>query len=639
MLRLSALAVLFSALVTSSQAQSQEAPVVEPAASQDPKADLVQIETQVKLTKYKSLLEEIAKLELELASVVYVDPKDAEQSEPLLFQKRHRLEKLKAEATTTREQLGTLDVPLTNEQLAKNEAESKLWHETMEKFNGLVKEQKWREAEQLANEMASKFGSEDALVQGMLWTSINGERKVQGLAPLIRETSAPDAMTPVIKLYSLKDALPKADNEVPVFVDVLTQCISAAIEPGGTESSKAKLVYDTENERLLVVASKPQQQLVAAILKRVNKTTKVEPPKTTTSALETEARQAMTAFQNRLAWTKRFKIVSISRYTRKDVGRIEDRSILASDGKQIVHRFTSDMLDKPAGFVARSLTTFGLHTGDSFLGGTCITGQPMKTGGFTQKDEEERKWGLMERSCRKLDGFRAGNEGLTVVELLLKAKEIAVTKEMLGEVPCFRVSSKDEWGTTEAWIESNGENRLLQWESRKERGNKFSGRQHGEHRDTANYESTVERVTGIQYQEIDGVPVAVRGTVVHVVTPNGRQEEHFSTEIERTSIVLEPDFSEESDFEPPFEQAARITDWDSTNPDEYFRWRSGKLGERQNAEIQLQTLLKLFPVADANNDGWLTQYEARECFPDADVNDDGKVTPVEIRNYLAKQKN
>jgi len=164
-------------------------------------------------------------------------------------------------------------VPLTKEQLAKNEAESKLWHETMEKFNGLIKEKKWREAEALANEMATKFGFEDALVQGMLRVSVNGERQIQGLAPLIRETDAPDRKTPFIKLYSLKEVLPKADNEVPVFVDVLTECISAAIEPVGTEKSESKLVYDEENKRLAVVASKPQHQLVASILKRLNKTT------------------------------------------------------------------------------------------------------------------------------------------------------------------------------------------------------------------------------------------------------------------------------------------------------------------------------------------------------------------------------
>ena len=107
-------------------------------------------------------------------------------------------------------------------------------------------------------------------------------------------------------------------------------------------------------------------------------------------------------------------------------------------------------------------------------------------------------------------------------------------------------------------------------------------------------------------------------------------------EIERTSLVLQPDFSDESVFEPPFAEGARITDWESKNPDDHFRWRAGKLGERQNSETQLQSLLKLYPNADANKDGWLTQKEVRDRFPDADANGDGNVTAVEIRNYLAK---
>jgi hypothetical protein len=66
---------------------------------------------------------------------------------------------------------------------------------------------------------------------------------------------------------------------------------------------------------------------------------------------------------------------------------------------------------------------------------------------------------------------------------------------------------------------------------------------------------------------------------------------------------------------------------------------AGKLEDRPKAEIQLQSLLKLYPTADADKDGWLTQKEVRDHFPDADADGDGKVTPVEARNYLAKQKN
>ncbi len=52
--------------------------------------------------------------------------------------------------------------------------------------------------------------------------------------------------------------------------------------------------------------------------------------------LDADARQAMSTHQNRLVWTNRFKFDSIRRYTHKEVGRVEERSTLASDGKRFV---------------------------------------------------------------------------------------------------------------------------------------------------------------------------------------------------------------------------------------------------------------------------------------------------------------
>ncbi len=108
--------------------------------------------------------------------------------------------------------------------------------------------------------------------------------------------------------------------------------------------------------------------------------------------LDADARQAMSTHQNRLVWTNRFKFDSIRRYTHKEVGRVEERSTLASDGKRFVHRHQSLNLDQPADFFGRSLTSFALYTGDSFMGGTCLTGQPMKTGGYSRQNAEEHAW-------------------------------------------------------------------------------------------------------------------------------------------------------------------------------------------------------------------------------------------------------
>ncbi len=100
---------------------------------------------------------------------------------------------------------------------------------------------------------------------------------------------------------------------------------------------------------------------------------------------------------------------------------------------------------------------------------------------------------------------------------------------------------------------------------------------HGEHRDTSNYESSGVRITGIEYREIDGTPIAIRGTYVRFDTPNGGQETVSSMEIERSNIELQPDFSSDSNFDPLYAEGARITDLDGTDPDKHFWWRNGKL--------------------------------------------------------------
>ncbi len=176
-----------------------------------------------------------------------------------------------------------------------------------------------------------------------------------------------------------------------------------------------------------------------------------------------------------------------------------------------------------------------------------------------------------------LEGYRAGNAGQTILELLLKSKDLEVKKEKIGEIDCFRIKNRDEWGTHVAWIEAKGKNRLLQWESRKARGNKFSRSRQGEHRDTSNYESSGVRITGIEYREIDGTPIAIRGTYVCFDTPNGGQETVSSMEIERSNIELQPDFSSDSIFDPLYAEGARITDLDGTDPDKHFWWRNGQL--------------------------------------------------------------
>jgi beta-lactamase regulating signal transducer with metallopeptidase domain len=171
----------------------------------------------------------------------------------------------------------TKSVQKDKEQQAKDLAESRQWHETMEKFNRHVRDGDWQKAEQLANETASKFGHDDALVQHMLLSSINGVRKSQGLAPIIVKKLVMDPKadeTPVLVFYSLKEFLPANAVDKEKFVEILTQCVLASIANDGSDMPSVKVHYDTVNHGLIVLECKPQQKLTAEILKRIGQKAK-----------------------------------------------------------------------------------------------------------------------------------------------------------------------------------------------------------------------------------------------------------------------------------------------------------------------------------------------------------------------------
>lgn len=108
MRRLAALTALVFFLGTDFRIEAQEAPFAERTASQNLDAIVAQMEMQVQLSKFRKLFEKIAEHELEVATMVFADQEDAEQSGPVLSQKAKLIEKLKTEATTTREHLDKL---------------------------------------------------------------------------------------------------------------------------------------------------------------------------------------------------------------------------------------------------------------------------------------------------------------------------------------------------------------------------------------------------------------------------------------------------------------------------------------------------------------------------------------------------
>ena len=246
-----------------------------------------------------------------------------------------------------------------------------------------------------------------------------------------------------------------------------------------------------------------------------------------------------------------------------------------------VHR-TNTWDDKPKDFPGNT-TDFELDDGESFLSRTTSVGQKKLTGGITVRNREQKRWKLLEASGNfALEGHCWGNEGMTVMQILLKAKAPQVAKEKVGSHDCLRISDKNEWGTMSIWIDEASSRKLRKVSVRKERQNRYSKSRFNEHRDTTRYESCSMEVADIQYVTIDGTEVANAGTFRMTSVENGGKSVVGSYKIERSNIEIAPSFKAGT-FEPDFDEGARITDWDSADRNSSFRWKGGKLVKLQQS--------------------------------------------------------
>lgn len=301
-----------------------------------------------------------------------------------------------------------------------------------------------------------------------------------------------------------------------------------------------------------------------------------------TPELEAQARKALQACQANLSWIEQFQMESVTKYHRTGLGRVEDHQIIAVDGAQMIVKSKSDWIDQAGDFPMKVLESFALDDGKRSMQGTFQADKKMRTGLVTMRDRLEDRWKLFERYGLQLEGFCSGNQGKTVMEILLEAKQLFVSTENVGKYECLRISSRDDWGTTTAWIDVDGKHLLRQLKSNKERGNRFANSKVGDHRDTTGFESFSTMVTQIEYEKNGDLFLAIRGTLVTSQTKNGGTPYTSKAMIERTKIELNPDNFTESLFAPPFAEGARITDYDNFDRDNHFRWRGGQLVPAKN---------------------------------------------------------
>jgi hypothetical protein len=287
-----------------------------------------------------------------------------------------------------------------------------------------------------------------------------------------------------------------------------------------------------------------------------------------------EARKALQVYQDSLGWKQKLDMRVTNLQVHADVGKVTTDTRIRRDAPRMVASSVQTFDDQTKDHIR--LDNWALDDGEMFIGRTTTIGFKKLTGLMTIKGRQKSHWKMLEASFA-MEGHFPGNQGKTLMELLLESKNLDVRIEKIGEIKCLRISDSNEWGIMTVWIDRGPSRLLRQWESFKERNNRYSDGHFGEDKDTANWESFSHFVDNIKYQTVDGIEIAVSCRLRSSSVQNGGAKFESSAEYQRTEINLHPDFSQDNPFVGDFDDGARINDGDSFDRNQAYYWKDGKL--------------------------------------------------------------
>lgn len=296
--------------------------------------------------------------------------------------------------------------------------------------------------------------------------------------------------------------------------------------------------------------------------------------------LQLEARKALQKSLESLRWMQKFDMLVTHQYRDLQHGKVTEKEHIRRDAPRMVVNATRIFEEKPN--FAGNLTDWSMDDGEMFISRSTSIGQKKLTGGVTVKRRLQEHWKMLEASGSfAMEGHSWGNGGESLLALLAEAKQPEVRRDKVVDQDCLKISNRSEWGTMTAWIEAGPLRRLLKWECRKERGNRYGDSRVGEDKNTLNLESFERFVDQIKYDTIDGMEIAISCRIRDRFNPGGGKEQdkvkEYLSEYRRTDINLRPDFTTNNPFTGDFDQGARITDWDSHDRNAAYRWSDGKL--------------------------------------------------------------
>jgi hypothetical protein len=340
---------------------------------------------------------------------------------------------------------------------------------------------------------------------------------------------------------------------------------------GGIAASVARQVPDTAGPDARPGVSSSPAHPRAVMIEVLPRSPEASPPGSVK-----RVREILESAAGHTAWHRRFsmKVKGRSHGPR----RLLTEAVIRKDGSKIDYQCSNVLVGQPAGYPGNT-TDRSIDDGASWLARTTSVGREKLTGARTvakRESDATRAFAAWTYGFA-LDGYLAGNQRKSLVEILAATPQLIAKEEAVDGVRCLRVSADTEYGDVAVWLDPASDYCLRKATLFKERGHRYDDSRLGEHVDTVNLESFEVTVSEIGYSRVGRHLIPCSGKVNFTQVLNGQPPERWTILYTRSEINLDPKFEGTDAFKMDFADGARITDLDAHGRDHYYLWRNGDL--------------------------------------------------------------
>jgi len=189
-------------------------------------------------------------------------------------------------------------------------------------------------------------------------------------------------------------------------------------------------------------------------------------------------------------------------------------------------------------------------------------------GAVVVRDANEKLQGLLDDPSNgsPLWGRVFGNDHKSVADLLAESEGLAVSEEILEDVPCYLLKGTTKYGKVSAWIAPQRGYSALKWTVEKRKPDLFGDK-------PVSAESWIATFDSVRFQEIDGCFVPTAGVFTFSDSYADGQKYSAREQYSISNIQLNPDFDSMGAFKVNLPNGTRV--YSQEAPGIRYKWKDG----------------------------------------------------------------